>query len=450
VEAPTVQPDLRDFLAILEGHGKLLRVPRPVDPRTELAALILEAERRGRAVRFDAVRDATMPVVANVVGDRSMLALALGVPPEDAVATFAARAARRIPPLLVTDAPVKEVVHVGPDVDLRRLPLVVHSEKDVAPYITAGLVVARDPETGRRNVSFNRMMLRAADEVGIRMMPPQQLGQIHAKAERRGQPLPVAVAIGNHPAELLAGATTIPYGDDELALAGALRGEPLEVIRCETVDLEVPARAEIVLEGEVLAGVRQPEGPYGDFMQFYIPVMDNHVLRVRAITHRRDAIYQTMHAGQAEDTTLLAVSREAQVHEAVAATGADVRDVSLVPTILAGAISIRKRFEGEPKLVLAAAFGRYRWLKVCVVVDDDVDVTSVADVWWAVATRARLGPGLLSLTETSGFPRDPHGLHTAKLGIDATIPLGTWAEHERKRAPGAGRVRLDDFTGEPR
>jgi UbiD family decarboxylase len=440
-----MQPDLREFLGILERHAKLLRVPRPVDPRTELAALILEAERRGRAIRFDQVRGSGMPVVANVVGDRAMLALALDTPTDQVVATFAARAARRIPPVLVPHGPVKEVVLAGADVDLRRLPQIVHAEKDAGPYITAGLVVAKDPETGRRNVSFNRMMLRGPDEVGIRMMPPQHLGQIQAKSEASGRPLPVAVVIGNHPAELLAGATTIPYGDDEFALAGALRGEPLELVRCETVDLEVPARAEIVLEGEVLAHVRAPEGPYGDFMQFYIPVMDNHVLRVKAITHRRDAMYQTMHAGQAEDTTLLAVSREAALREAVAAAGVDVRDVSLVPTILAGAISIRKRFEGEPKLALAAAFGRYRWLKVCVVVDDDVDVTRVADVWWAVATRARLGPGLLPITGAAGFPRDPHGLHTAKLGIDATIPVGTWGEYERKRAPGAGRVRLADF-----
>jgi 2,5-furandicarboxylate decarboxylase 1 len=288
-------------------------------------------------------------------------------------------------------------------------------------------------------------MLRAPDEVGIRMMPPQHLGQIYERAAARGQNLPVAVAIGNHPAELVAGATTVAFGDDELGLAGALRGEPTELVRCVSIDLEVPARAEIVLEGEVLAGVAEPEGPYGDFMQFYVPVMPNRVFRLTAITHRRDAIHQTMHAGQAEDTTLLALSREAQLLEAAAAIGADVRQVSLLPTILAGAISIRKRFEGEPQQVLAAAFGRYRWLKLCVVVDEDVDVLDVKDVWWAIATRSRLGQGVMHLTDTAGFPRDPHGLHTAKLGIDATIPLGTWDEYERKRAPGQGRLRLEDF-----
>jgi UbiD family decarboxylase len=440
-----MQPDLRTHLALLEQHGKLVRVPRPVDPGTELAALIIEAERRRQAVLFESVRGSAMPCVANVVGDRIMVGLGLGVPPEAAVATFLERTRRRVPPVVGGEAPVQEVVHTGDAVDLRQLPLIVHADRDAGPYFTAGLVIARDPDTGNRNVSYNRMMLRGPGEVGIRMMPPQHLGQIYERAAARGRNLPVAVAIGNHPAELVAGATTVALGDDELGLAGALRGEPTELVRCVSIDLEVPARAEIVLEGEVLAGVAEPEGPYGDFMQFYVPVMPNRVLRLSAITHRRDAIHQTMHAGQAEDTTLLALSREAQLLEAVAATGADVRQVSLLPTILAGAISIRKRFEGEPKLVMAAAFGRYRWLKLCVVVDEDVDVLDVSDVWWAITTRSRLGQGVLHLTDTSGFPRDPHGLHTAKLGIDATIPLGAWSEYERKRAPGQGRLRLEDY-----
>jgi 2,5-furandicarboxylate decarboxylase 1 len=440
-----MQPDLRAFLDVLDRHDRLVRLSRTVHPHTELGALVIEAERRGQAVLFESVEGSAMRVVANVVGDRTMLALALGVEPGEAVPAFLERSRRRIPPALAGKAPAQDIVLTGDEVDVRRLPLVVLSEHDAAPYSTAGLVIAKDPDTGIRNVSFNRMMLRSRDEFGIRMMAPQHLGQIYDRAAARGRALPVAVAIGNHPAELVAGATTIAYGDDELALAGALRGEPLEIARGVTVDVEVPARAEIVLEGEILRGVLEPEGPFGDFMQFYIPVMPNHVMRVTAVTHRRDPIFQTMHAGQAEDTTLLAISREAQLYEAIAAAGVDVREVSLTPTILGGAIAIRKRFEGEPKQVMAAAFGRYRWLKVCVVVDDDVDVFDTRDVAWAVATRARLASGLLHVPDGPGLPRDPHGMHAGKLGIDATIPLGTWAEHARKRAPSLGRVRLDEF-----
>lgn len=440
-----MQADLRTFLRQLAENGKLLRLSQPVHPHTELAELIFEAEKRGQAVLFETVVGSPMPCVANVVGDRAMLALGLGVQPGEVLPHFQRRYTARIAPMLVDTGPVQEVVMTGAEVDLRTLPLVVHSEKDAGAYITAGLVTARDPRTRRRNLSFNRMMLRAADEVGIRMMPPQHLGQFYDQATAAGKPLEIAVAIGNHPAELVAGATSIPYGDDEYALAGALRGEPLELVRCQTVDLEVPAHAEIVLEGEVLPDIAEPEGPFGDFMQFYVPVMDNRVFRVKAITHRRDPIFQTMHAGAAEDMTLLAISREAQVYEAVAAAGADVREVSLLPTILGGAISIRKRFEGQPQLILAAAFGRYRWLKFCVVVDEDVDVLNVNEVWWAICTRSRLASGLLHIKDSVGFPRDPFGLHTAKLGIDATIPLGTWEEHERKRPPNHGALNLEDY-----
>ena len=438
--------DLRTFLRLLEGHGRLQRLTKPVDPATEVAALMMEADRRRQAVLFESVKGSEIPCVANIVGGRELLSLGLGVEPGKAVRYFLGKLNERIPSVTVADGPVQEVVKTGGEVDLNEFPLVTHSEKDAGPYITAGLVMAKDPDTGIRNVSFNRMMLRKRDEVGIRMMPPQHLGQLYEHANRRGEPLQVAVAIGNHPIELVAAATSIPFGHDEFAFAGALRGEPVEMVRCKTVDLEVPAHAEIVIEGEVLAGVAEPEGPYGDFMQFYVPIMDNRVFRITAITHRRDPIYQTMHAGVLEDTTLLAISREAQLLEALDAAGADVREVSLLPTILAGAVSIRKQFEGEPKLLLAAAFGRYRWLKFCVIVDEDVDVLDIDDVWWAIATRARLDPGLVHLTNTSGFPRDPYELHTAKVGIDATIPLNSWEEHERKRAPNQRRVSLEDFT----
>jgi len=226
--------------------------------------------------------------------------------------------------------------------------------------------------------------------------------------------------------------------------AEALRKEPLEVVRGETVDLEVPAGAEFVLEGEVLAGVREAEGPFGDFMQYYVPVMENHVLRVKAITHRNEAIYQTIQASSIEDTHLLALSREARVYEAVSKV-ADIRAVCLVPTILGCTISIRKRFEGEPKNVAAAAFGAYSWLKCCVVVDHDVDVFDMNDVWWAMATRNRPDQGLLLMTHALGFPRDPYNLHRSKLGIDATAPLNQWDEFERKAVPGADDIRLEDY-----
>lgn len=439
---------LRDFLQVLEHQGHLVRVKRKVDPRSDLAAVMKRAEEAQKVVIFEEVEGSRWPVVNNILGSRQMLAIAFGTGPEDVVREFVRRTAQPIPPVVVDDGPVKEVVRVGAEAKVTDLPLVVHSEHDAAPYITAGIVIARDPETGRRNVSFNRMMLKDDHNLGIRMMPPQHLGVIQAKAEARGEPLPVAVAIGNHPFEMLAAATTLALGDDELEMAGGLHGEPVRLVRCHTVDLEVPANAEIVIEGEVVPNVREPEGPFGDFLQYYVPVMDNHVLRVKAITHRQSPVYQTIQAGSVEDTHLLALSREAQVYKALVNSGVRVRAVSLVPNILNCAIAVEKQSEGEPKNVAAAAFGAYPWLKFCVVVDPDVDVFNVADVWWAIATRANFSRGLITIGEAAGFPRDPFGLHRAKLAIDATAPLGEWQEFARKRVPGLDAVRLEDYVVE--
>jgi len=373
-----------------------------------------------------------------------MLALLFETTREHVVNEWIYRLKNPIEPRLVSAGPVKEVVKQGSEVNLEELPIVTHCSKDAGPYITAGIVVAKDPDTGIRNVSVNRMQYKGRAKLGIRMMPPQHLGIIHDKCERKGKPLEIAVAIGNHPFDILAAATTVSYGVDEFSISSALRKEPVQLVKCETVDLEVPATAEIILEGEVLAGVREPEGPFGDFMEYYVPVMENHVFKVKAITHRKDAIYQTIQASSPEDTHLLALSREATVYEAVSKV-ADVRAVCLVPTIMSCMISIMKRFEGEPKNVAAAAFGAYSWLKCCVVVDHDVNVFDVNDVWWAVATRSRPETGLLLIENALGFPRDPFKIHQSKLGIDATAPLNQWEEFERKVVPGLDAIRLDDY-----
>jgi len=439
-----MQRDLRSCLELFKSADRLLLVEREVDPKFELPAVMKAAEGLGKVILFKKVKGSGFPVINNLFGSRDMLALLFETTREHVVNEWIYRLKNPIEPRLVSAGPVKEVVKQGSEVNLEELPIVTHCSKDAGPYITAGIVVAKDPDTGIRNVSVNRMQYKGRAKLGIRMMPPQHLGIIHDKCERKGKPLEIAVAIGNHPFDILAAATTVSYGVDEFSISSALRKEPVQLVKCETVDLEVPATAEIILEGEVLAGVREPEGPFGDFMEYYVPVMENHVFKVKAITHRKDAIYQTIQASSPEDTHLLALSREATVYEAVSKV-ADVRAVCLVPTIMSCMISIMKRFEGEPKNVAAAAFGAYSWLKCCVVVDHDVNVFDVNDVWWAVATRSRPETGLLLIENALGFPRDPFKIHQSKLGIDATAPLNQWEEFERKVVPGLDAIRLDDY-----
>jgi 2,5-furandicarboxylate decarboxylase 1 len=439
-----MQKDMRFCLELLKSADRLLTIDQEVDPKFELPAVMKAAEKMGKAILFEKVKRSKFPVVNNLFGSREMLALLFETQPERVVNEWIDRINHPIEPRIVSSGPVKEVIKKGHDVNLEELPIITHCSKDVGPYITAGIVVAKDPETGIRNVSINRMQFKGRTKLGIRMMPPQHLGVIHEKCEKKGKDLEIAVAIGNHPFETLVAATTTAYGTDEFILSSAFRKEPLELVKCETVDLEVPATSEIVLEGVVPAGVREPEGPFGDFMQYYIPVMENHVFEVKAMLHRKDALYQTIQASSLEDIHLLALSREARVYETVSKV-ADVQAVCLVPTIMSCMISIKKRFEGEPKNIMAAAFGAYSWLKYCVVVDHDVNVFDVNDVWWAMATRSRPETGLLLMERSLGFPRDPFDIHQSKLGIDATAPLNQWQEFERKRVPGADTIRIEDY-----
>jgi UbiD family decarboxylase len=404
-----------------------------------------EADQRGTAILFERVQATDAAVAYNLLGSREALALALRVEADEVVRAFAERSRRRIPPVVVQGpAPAQEVVRTH-DADLRRLPLILHSERDAGPYITAGMVIARDPQSGRRNVSFNRMMIDGPRDAGIRMMPPQQLGVIQARAEAEGRDLEVAVAIGLHPLDLIAGATSLPMGDDELALAGALREEPIRMAHCQTVDLEVPAQAEIVLEGAIRAGVREPEGPFGDFLHYYVPVTDNHRFALTAITHRRKPVMQTMYAGSREDVQLLGVSRAALIAQAVERAGIDLCAIDLGPTILGCTLAIRPQYAGEAKAVAMAAFGAYRWLKYCVVVDPDVNVHDPADVCWALTTRTRLADDIVVIPDAGGFPRDEHGVFNDRLIIDATIPQGDKGGFLRRRPPGAGHVRWEDY-----
>ena len=444
--SPRSQASLRDHLANLEGHGLVLRVRRQVDPRFEVAAVIKKVAKLGKAVVFENVKGSEHSVVANVVGSRKMIALGLGMQASDFLEKFTERTSKPFKTKLVKAGAVQEVVERPTGIS--KLPLLTHFEKDAGQYITAGTVIAKDPETGFRNSSFNRMMLKPNSRFGVRMMPPQHLGVIQSKAEAEKRNLEVAVVLGNHPAEMVASSSTLPYGQDHLDYASSVRGEPLEIVKCKTVDIEVPATAELVIEGEIEANVREEEGPFGEFMQYYVKKGKNHVLKVNALTYRRDYIYQGLLCGSSEDLGVLALSREVAIYKALKAGGFDVADVSLMPFLFNGVISIRKRFEGEPKNAIMAAFGAYSWLKYCIVVDGDVDVHDLADVWWALGTRSQPEKGVVEVAEAMGFPRkDKWQIHRGKLGIDATIPMGLATEFERKRIPGEDVIDLSKYSG---
>lgn len=437
--------DLRSYLERLRRQGELLSVGRRVDRRDEAPALIDAAMQAGKVILFDQVEESPFPLAGAVLGSRKILARTLGSTVESLHDDYLARLKNPLPVRRVTNAPVKEVVEHHPDP--YSWPLLRHRIEDVGPYLTSGVATARDPQTGRQNLSYNRMQLKARDRFGFSMLATQDLAQFYARYCETGRPMPVAVAVGLHPIELLASA--IHTDLDELELAGALRGEPVEVVQCETSDLLVPAHAELILEGEIVGGhYTEDEGPFGDWLGYYQAPSMRHVFRLKCVTRRARPIFVSMMAGSIEDHLLIGFPREADVLRATRQNLRGIKRVHMAPFLLNCVIQMDKRQEGEPMTAAYAAFGACPWLKTVIVVDEDVDPADMDDVMWAVATRCSADRGTAVLANAVGFARDTLGIYRHKIAIDATVPLSHRGDigFRRIREVNRGQLRLSDYV----
>jgi UbiD family decarboxylase len=440
----------RALLEWLDGRGLLAHVARPVDPAYELTAVLRKTQKGPNVgLLFENVRGSPTRVATNVMSRRETLAAALGLAPGRLLPDLAVREARAVPPETVRAAPAQEVVLGANDLDVARdIPQVVHSERDAGAYVTAGIFLARHPETGVYNASWNRAQIAGGDRMRVRMMPPQHLGQYQAAAEANEKPLPAAIVIGAPPALMLAAASKIPYESDELAVAGAWQGAPLRVAAAKTVPLVVPADAEMVIEGEIAPKLREDEGPFGEFMDAYVEVGRNHVFRASAITRRRDAIYHVILAGGTEDLALLSLMLEVEVWKAVA-PHARVVDVGCPGQLLGCVVAIEKSRDEEAKAALGAALGAHRWMKFVVVVDADVNPHDAEEVMWAIHTRFSPETGVVHEKGTPGFSRpDVANLHKGKLALDATYPAAMKPQFARRKFPGIEKIDLAAYLGE--
>lgn len=454
--------DLRRWLQHLSDTGRLAMLREGVALEHRLAAIAKRLDGQ-QAAYFPRPGGHDIPVISGFMSRRAWIAEAMGVPESGLLARFREAAANPLACRLVPgdQAPCQQVVHR--DVDPRvLLPIPTHSEHDNGPYITAGLVIARNPKTGIQNVSINRIQVHAPDRMAILMLP-RHLWAFQKEAEARGEALEVAVAIGVDPLTMLASQAIGPIDWDELEVAGALHGEPLKVARCVTNGVDVPADAEIVIEGRILPGVREPEGPFGEFPRYYSAREQREIIQIDAITHRRSPIYHTIVPAEMEHLLLGSIPREATLLAHLQRSFSDVRDVHLS---IGGVgryhlhVQIRKHHEGQPKNVICAAFGAHYDIKQVVVVDEDVDVHDPQQVEWAVATRFQADRDLVVIPGAQGSVLDPsttvglsfadgevppaheQGL-SAKMGLDATRPV-VYHEHifTKVRVPGEDEVDL--------
>src|SRR5579872_2455351 len=367
---------------------------------------------------------------------------------------LAAAIAKPIPPRHVNGSPTREVTMVGDDVDLFKLPIPMSSIYDGGPMITAGVVIARDPELGF-NSGIYRFIVKEKALTGIDLVTPNNMRMFVQRALARNEPLPISISIGTHPFEITGSGFRAPLGVDEMAIAGGLRGEAVALAPCATVDVPYIADAEIVLEAEVLpTGWTWPEGRFGEFTRLMGGLHWNPLVRIKAISMRKDAIYYNLHMPW-ENTWLAAPTRYAAIRQALKTAGVQVKDINVTLGGCAfwhAVISIKKQ-PGEGKNALLAALSVMD-LKHVVVVDDDIDVFNANEVEWAIATRVQGDRDIMIVTNSRAKPLDPSlpqgsGVVPTgtKVGIDATIPEGIPKEHyERITYAYAESAKIDDYV----
>ena len=390
--------DLREWLRHLSATDRLVMAKPGVGLTHELAAVAQRLE-RDRAVILPQPGGHAVPVVANLLASRQWISDCLGVA-ED---------------------------HV--DINAQ-LPVPTHNELDSGPYIAAGLMISRNPKTGVQNVSIHRCQISGPNRIGVLLLP-RHTWTYARMAEEMGHALEVAIVIGNDPASLLASQAVVPLDFDEMEIAGALHGAPVEMVKCQTNQVRVPARAEIVLEGRVLPDVVEPEGPFGEFPQYYGKRADRHVIEVDAITHHLHPIFHTIIGGGMEHLLLGGLPREATLLETLRRNDPSVLDLHLSRGGVCRyhlVVKVAKKQEGTPKNIMMGAFAGHYDVKQVIVVDEDVNIHDPEQVEWAVATRFQADRDLLVVSNSQGSKLDPTTTEDgvgAKMGLDATIPLAT-------------------------
>lgn len=428
---------LRGFLSMVERDfpEELLRIRAPVRPNLDITSLVFELERSGRSpvVVYENVEGHTMPVVTNIAGNRKLLAACLGVKPADLPVAFRERCQKYIPCDVVKDAPWQEVVLEGDQVDLTQLPIPLHFSIDAAPYITAGQITARDPVTGVDTTGFHRLMVKGRNRLGVSLHSRRRMHEFHRRAEERGHGLVAAITLGIHPLHYM-GSMVYAYPPHvrKFEIIGGLFGEPYRLARTGVQDLEVPAGAEIIIEGEILAGVREPEGPFSEFTGYASYRSTENVFVANRIRMRRDAMYHSVVSGMSQDHILVScVTREGEILNTLRRNLPNVIAVH-VPHRTCGAflaiVKMTKTAQGEPQQAIMSALGTEFYTKHVIVVDDDVDIYDMNDVMWAVATRVRPEKDIVLIPGCKGAildpTSDPETFTVTKMGIDATRPIG--------------------------
>ena len=443
--------ELRDYIKKLEKSGKLIHVTEELETRFEIsAAMRYIAEPMDKVVIFDKVKGYDIPVVGNLFGSREQLAIAFGVSKDKLEEAYVNRANNPVKPKIVKDSPAQEVV-IDKDVDiLKVIPVLTHNEKDAGPYMTSAITIARDPETGIRGMGLHRIQIKDKDTVGIYLATPP-LSHFLTKAEQLNKPLEIAIVSGVAPAIFFAAVFMVGrFGMtmDKFEIAGGFAQEPIELVKCRSVDVEVPSNAEFILEGEVIPHRREKEGPFGESTGYYL-AYDNPVAKIKTITYRSKPIYHALMPFSPEEESLIGVMMLPNLLNQLQDDLPEIkiRQVSFMALGELCMAKISKRFEEDAPKLIDYLFS-HPFTKIVVVTDEDVNIYKPEEVAWAVSTRVRPDKDVIIKNGLPGLMIDPSvgslevtsdlSLQvgkTAKIGIDATKPLEELERFERIDVP---------------
>jgi 2,5-furandicarboxylate decarboxylase 1 len=432
---------LRKTIDRLKERGGLIRVSEPISKTLEISGVLKRLE--PTPVLFENVKESRFGVAGNLFCSKESFADYFGIRVFDIIPTLAQAIEDRSPPEVIDDAPCQEVFISSPDLD--QLPILKHCEEDGGNYISSGVVVARHPQYGQ-NLDFHRCMQFSKTEMAARVVRSRHFDAFLQEVRE----LDVAVCVGVPPNVLAAAATSVEIGVDELEVANAL--EPLKVVRAKTVDLTIPAESEFVLEGTVYLDRRHTEGPFVDLTETYDIVREEPVLVVKAITHRKEALWQALLPGGLEHKLLMGMPREPTIYRKVNEV-VKCLDVNVNPggsSWLHAIIQIEKREDDDGLKAIQAAFQGHRSCKHVFVVDEDIDIYDPLQVEWAMATRFQGDVDMVIKGKEPGSSLDPSAeagtKMTTKIGFDLTKPLGEKGRHfERAPFP---RVDLERFAKE--
>ncbi|MEW6669021.1 MAG: UbiD family decarboxylase [Thermodesulfobacteriota bacterium] len=402
--------DMRTFIEQLEAAGELVHVREEVDVDVGMGNRLFRS--RDKALLFENVKGfPNWKVLGQAPANMRHIALACGTETGAVINTFAGSLDKGLIPCRMVDSgPVQQKTLTGPEANLLDIPIHVAGARDPGRFIASGLCIIKDPETGTRNMAFHRLQVKGPQQTGIYMVEGRHTWLIHQKYESMNKPMPVAIMVGHHPMFYFAAGYSGHIDLDELEVAGALLGEPVELVKCKTIDMEAPAFAEMVIECVVPPHIREPEGPFSEFTGYYGGGQVRPVASVKAITKRHDAIYKAVQSSAHTESVFYNGMPQALsvIRDLRAVGNFNILDVTCNwGGTFNVVIKMTPRFYGEAKLALmAATSSHYLHQKVAIAVDDDVDIHDPQDVAWSLATRVNPAEDVIVISGTRGHPMD--------------------------------------------